>query len=84
MWRPAAPASFLATMRDAIPPSQRLSISLRYLATENTFEDLKSTSAISLQSIGKIVMYTCTALIHGQKDYINVIIQNHYFIFCVY
>nr|CAI5826265.1 unnamed protein product [Callosobruchus analis] len=30
-------------MRDAISPSQRLSITLRYLATGNTFEDLKFT-----------------------------------------
>ena len=37
------------TMRDAIPPSQRLSITLRYLATGNTFEDLKFTSALSPQ-----------------------------------
>ena len=32
------------TTRDAIPPSQRLSITLRYLATGNTFEDLKFTN----------------------------------------
>nr|CAH7719682.1 unnamed protein product [Callosobruchus chinensis] len=32
-------------MRDAISQSQRLSITLRHLATENTFEDLKFTSA---------------------------------------
>jgi len=60
------------TMRDAIPPSQRLSITLRYLATGNTFEDLKFTSAVSPQSIGIIVMETCTALIHSLKDYIKV------------
>jgi hypothetical protein len=60
------------TMRDAIPPSQRLSITLRYFATGNTFEDLKFTSALSPQSIGIIVMETCTALIHSLKDYIKV------------
>jgi hypothetical protein len=60
------------TMRDAIPPSQRLSIALRYVATGNTFEDLKFTSAISPQSIGIIVMETCRALIHNLKDYIKV------------
>jgi hypothetical protein len=46
------------TMRDAIPPSQRLSVILRYIATGNTFEDLKFSSAVSLQSIG-------TALTHS-------------------
>jgi hypothetical protein len=50
------------TTRDDIPPIQLLSITLRYLATGNTFEDLKFTSAVSPQSIGIIVMETCTAL----------------------
>jgi hypothetical protein len=36
-------------MRDGIPPSQRLSITLRYLANGNNFEDLKLTGAISPQ-----------------------------------
>ena len=43
---------------------QLLSITLRYLATGNTFEDLKFTSAVSPQSTGIIVMETCKALIH--------------------
>jgi hypothetical protein len=60
------------TMRDAIPTSQRLSITLRYLATGNTFEGLKFTSAMSPQSIGASVMETCAAIIHNLKDYIKV------------
>lgn len=60
------------TMRDAISPSQRLSITLRYLATGNTFEDLKFISAVSPQSIGIIVMETCQAIINCLKDYIKV------------
>lgn len=59
-------------LRDAIPANQRLSITLRYLATGNTFEDLKFLSAISPQSIGIIVMETCTAIIKSLKDYIKV------------
>jgi hypothetical protein len=59
-------------MRDAIPPSQRLSITLHYLSAGNTFEDLKFTSAVSPQSIGIIVMKTCTALIHSLKDCIKL------------
>jgi hypothetical protein len=57
------------TMRDAIPQSQRLSVTLCYLAAGNTFEDLKFTSAISPQSVGIIVMETCTTLVHSLKDY---------------
>jgi hypothetical protein len=34
-------------MRNAIPPSQHSSITLRYVASGNTFEDLKFTSALS-------------------------------------
>jgi len=59
-------------MREAIPASQRLSITLRYLATGNTFEDLKFISAISPQSIGKIVIETCEALIYCLRNYIKV------------
>jgi hypothetical protein len=59
-------------MREAIPASQRLSITLRYLATRNTFEDLKFISAISSQSIGNIVIDTCEAIIYCLRNYIKV------------
>ncbi|XP_055625145.1 putative nuclease HARBI1 [Toxorhynchites rutilus septentrionalis] len=59
-------------MRDAIPVSQRLSITLRYLATGNTFEDLKFSAAVSPQSIGHIVIETCAALINSLKEYIKL------------
>ncbi|XP_047543348.1 uncharacterized protein LOC125075683 [Vanessa atalanta] len=50
-------------MREAIPPFQRLSITLRYLATGNTLEDLKFHSAISPQNLSLIIMETCDAII---------------------
>lgn len=59
-------------MREAIPASRRLSITLCYLATENTFENLKFISAISPQSIGKIVIDTCEAIIYCLRNYIKV------------
>ena len=59
-------------MGEAISSSQRLSITLRYLATGNTFEDLKLTCAVSLQSICIIVMEICTALINSLQNYIKV------------
>lgn len=59
-------------LRDAISPSQRLAITLRYLATGDSFEQLKDTSNTSPQSIGKIVAETCQALIDNLKDYIKV------------
>ncbi|CAF4829046.1 unnamed protein product [Pieris macdunnoughi] len=59
-------------MREAIPPSQRLSITLRYLATGNTLEDLKFHSAISPQSLSLIIMETCEAIIHVLKKLIKL------------
>ena len=60
-------------MRDSIPAYTRLSVTLRYLATGNTFEDLKFSNAVSPQSISKIVMETCRVIIDCLKGYIKVI-----------
>lgn len=59
-------------MREAISVNERLSITLRYLATGNTFEDLKFLSAVSPQSISSIVLETCQAIIISLKTYIKV------------
>lgn len=59
-------------MRDAISPETRLSITLRYLANGNSFEDLKFFYAVSPQSIGIIVIETCDAIVKVLKDYIKV------------
>ncbi|KAL4718671.1 hypothetical protein ACJJTC_008640, partial [Scirpophaga incertulas] len=58
-------------MREAIPTFQRLSITLRYLATGNTLEDLKFHSAISPQSLTLIIMETCEAIVHGLKKLVK-------------
>ncbi|RUM45877.1 MAG: hypothetical protein DSY80_02855 [Desulfocapsa sp.] len=60
-------------MRDPISPSERLSVTLRYLATGNSFEDLKFSSAVSP---GKIVIETCEALITCLGPYIKVSTNN--------
>lgn len=65
-------------MREVISIRQRISLSLRYLATGNTFEDLKFITAISPQSIGRIVIDTCEAIIHCFKNYIQVRIFNKF------
>lgn len=59
-------------MRQSISPMERLSLTLRYLATGNTYEDLKFITAISPQSIGVIVIETCEAIIKCLKSYIKV------------
>lgn len=67
-------------MREAISPYQRLSITLRYLATGNTFEDLKFSSAISPQALSIIIMETCEAIIQVLKEYIMVRILYYLFL----
>ena len=63
-------------MRKAIPPADRLSLTLRFLATGDTF-DLKFMTAISPQAIGLVVMETCNALIECLQSYIKVRKQFH-------
>ena len=59
-------------MRQPISPTERLSITLRYLATGNTFEDQTFVSAIVPQTIGNIVIEACEAIISCLHDYIKV------------
>ena len=51
---------------------ERLSITLRYLVTGNTFEDLKFISAIAPHTIGKVVIETYEAIISYLHEYIKV------------
>ena len=44
-------------LRDAIPASERLSSTLRFLATGESFEDLNFGTCISPQSLGYMVMH---------------------------
>jgi hypothetical protein len=50
-------------MREAV--SQCLSIALRYLATGNSFEDLKFLG-VTCQSVGITVLETCVLLADGR------------------
>ena len=59
-------------LRDSISASERLSSTLRFLATGQTFEELKFTTAISPQSLSGIIMETCSAICTVLKEYIKV------------
>lgn len=59
-------------LREAITPNLRLSCTLRFLATGSNFEELKFITAISPQSIGKIVVETCLAITKVLKNNIRV------------
>jgi hypothetical protein len=60
-------------MRRAFTPHERLSVTLRFLATGRSYEDLKFSAAISAQSLGVIIPETCAA-IHKvpKKKYLKV------------
>lgn len=50
------------TMRSAITTHERLSATLRFLATGRNYEDLKFCTAISPQALGRIIPETCSAI----------------------
>ncbi|KAJ8936864.1 hypothetical protein NQ318_009527 [Aromia moschata] len=58
-------------MREAISASQRLSITLRYLASGIDLEDLKFTCAIAPQTLDFIIMETCSAITKVLKENIQ-------------
>ncbi|KTG00881.1 hypothetical protein cypCar_00032609 [Cyprinus carpio] len=59
-------------MRRAISPRDRLSVTLRFLATGETFSSLSSQHGIGASTISQIVMETCAALYQlMKKDYLN-------------
>jgi hypothetical protein len=58
--------------RLAIPIKERLAVTLRYLASGDSFTSLMYTFKISKQSISKIIIEVCEALTEGLKDYIKV------------
>lgn len=67
-------------MRESIPVSERLALTLRYLATGRNFEDLKFSAVMSPASISIAIVETCEVLIYVLQDYeyILYIIYIHY------
>ncbi|XP_073765400.1 uncharacterized protein [Danio rerio] len=59
-------------MRLAIPPRERLSLTLRFLATGETFKSLRFQYRIGTSIISQIVVQTCAALYQVMKtDYLK-------------
>ena len=60
-------------MRKAITPHERLSVTLRYLATGRSLNDLKYSAIISTSSLSAIIPETCAAIYKVlHKDYLKV------------
>ncbi|XP_073485058.1 LOW QUALITY PROTEIN: uncharacterized protein [Aquarana catesbeiana] len=61
-------------LRPSIPAEQRLVATLRFLATGRSYEDLKFTTGISAQSLGRIIPETCQAIKRiMQEEYLKLL-----------
>lgn len=60
------------TFREAIPAPVRLILTLRYLATGDSFTSLMYTFKISKQLISRIIPEVCSAIIECLEQYVKV------------
>lgn len=63
--------------REIIPPSLRLAVTLRYLASGESFTSLMYTFRISKQAVSQIVREVCEAIIQSLKGFVKVCINIH-------
>lgn len=62
-----------SAMRTSISPHERLSATLRFLATGRSYKDLEFTTIISKQALSKIIPETCKAVYNVLKtEYLKV------------
>lgn len=59
-------------LRDSISAKQRLVVTLRFLATGNSYQDLKYSSLISQPMLSIIIPETCSAIYTCLEHYIKV------------
>ncbi|KAJ6639530.1 Protein ANTAGONIST OF LIKE HETEROCHROMATIN PROTEIN 1 [Pseudolycoriella hygida] len=59
-------------LRQSIPPEKRLAITLKYLASGETFYSLSSQFCVGASTIGDIVPETCKAIAVALKDFMKV------------
>lgn len=69
-------------MRESISPHERLSCTLRFLATGRSYRDLRFTAAISHQILSVIIPETCRAIYKVlRKEYMKVINKYSFIVF---
>lgn len=57
-----------SVMRQAIPPEERLIATLRFLATGRSYEDLKFSTCIAAQTLGRLIPETCQVIYDVLKE----------------
>ena len=67
-------------MRQSISPHERLTATLRFLATGRSYEDLKFSVAISPQALGQIIPETCGA-IYSVLKHIYLTVRTQYLLY---
>lgn len=63
-------------MRRSIPPEERLIVTLRFLPTGRSFEDLKFSTGISSQPLGYIIPEICRVMFDALKQEFLKVIKN--------
>lgn len=66
-------------MRQSIPPEERLIATLRFLATGESYEELKFVTGIAAQTLGYIIPETCETIYNVlRKDYMKVCLESSF------
>lgn len=67
--------------RDSIPVELRLAITLRFLATGDSYNSLMYLFRVSKPLISKIIPEVCAAIVESLKEYIKVSINFYYLVY---
>ena len=63
-------------MRQAVTPYERFTATLRFLVAGRSYKDLKFSTILSPQALGKIIPETCRAVYRVLKEYYKVRVYN--------
>lgn len=70
--------------RTAITSKERLAITLRYLATGDSYSSLQYTFHVSKQTISTIIPEVCDAIVRALKDMVQVNYYELYYLYYFY
>jgi glucose uptake protein GlcU len=64
------------TMLQAVTPHERLTATVKFLASGRSYEDFRFSTIISPQALGKIIQEVCRAIYKVLKEYCKVRVYN--------